>query len=56
MAIAAAPEPGKPAFEKWISKAGSDADVRWVLVENLKKNRLQRADPAWVTRCQAQLK
>ena len=42
--------------EKWINKAGSDADLRWVLVENLKKKRLERADPAWVTRCQTQLK
>ena len=48
VAIAAAPDQGKPTFEKWINKAGSDADLRWVLVENLKKNRLQRMDPAWV--------
>jgi len=55
VAIAAAPEKGKPAFEKWINKAGSDADLRWVIVENLKKNRLARADEAWVTRQRTKL-
>jgi hypothetical protein len=56
VAIAAAPQQGKPAFEKWIKKASTDPDLRWLLLENLKKNRLQRLDPAWVARCQAKLK
>lgn len=44
--IAALPEPGKARFAAWL--ASPDRDVRWVLRENLKKNRLLRLDPAWV--------
>jgi hypothetical protein len=53
VAIAAAPESGKPAFEGWLSTA--DADVRWMLRENLKKNRLRKLDAGWVERCLARL-
>jgi len=49
VAIAAAPEAGKLAFGKWLDER--DADVRWVLQENLKKNRLLRLDLAWVAAC-----
>ena len=48
VAIAALPEQGKQAMEKWL--ASTDPDVRWVMKENLKKNRLLRLDPAWVQR------
>ncbi|MEP7358670.1 MAG: hypothetical protein ABI847_15595 [Anaerolineales bacterium] len=55
VAVAAAPEPGKAALEKWLKQAASDPDLRWMLLENLKKNRLHRADPTWVARWQAQM-
>jgi len=42
---AAAPDYGKGCMERW--SASTDSDVRWVLRENLKKNRLLRLDPAW---------
>lgn len=45
VAVAAHPEAGKPYLEKW---AGSpDPDVRRIVRENLKKNRLIRMDAAW---------
>jgi hypothetical protein len=43
VAIAALPHEGWPAFERWA--ASDDADVRWVMRENLGKNRLRRLDP-----------
>ena len=46
VAVAAAPGPGKAAMERWL--ASEDPDVRWVMTENLKKNRLVRVDPEWV--------
>lgn len=49
VAVAAAPAIGKPSFEHWL--ATTDRDVRWVLRENLKKNRLLRLDPTWVSVC-----
>jgi hypothetical protein len=53
VAVAALPEAGKPYMEKWF--ASQDPDVRWVMKENLKKNRLSRMDAAWVERWQAVL-
>lgn len=46
VAVAASPEAGKRAMEKWF--AADDAAVRWVMRENLKKDRLKRMDAAWV--------
>ena len=46
VAAAALPEAGKAAMEKWM--VSNDADVRWIMKENLKKNRLTRIDPDWV--------
>jgi hypothetical protein len=37
-------------MEKWL--ASEDKDIRWVTHENLKKNRLMKADLAWSTVCQ----
>ncbi len=54
VAVAAAPQPGKAAFESWLDLP--DADIRWVMKENLSKNRLRRMDSAWVQTCQARLK
>lgn len=53
VAVAALPEPGKLAMEKWM--ASTDPDVRWIMKENLKKNRLRRMDQAWVQRWSSQL-
>jgi hypothetical protein len=46
VAVAALPEEGKKLMEKWLSNA--DRDVRWIMKENLSKNRLVRKDPEWV--------
>jgi hypothetical protein len=54
VAVAAAPAEGKAALEKWL--ASQDNDVRWIMKENLKKNRLTRMDAAWVKRWQAKEK
>ena len=55
VAVAAHPEAGKTAMERWLTSP--DPDVRWIMKENLKKNRLVRIDPqwatAWLTRLQA---
>ncbi len=51
VAVAAHPETGKPLIEQWLTSA--DPDVRWIMRENLKKNRLQKMDSAWVTSQQA---
>ena len=46
VAVAALPPEGKAAMEKWLNSA--DPDVRWIMRENLKKNRLKVMDAAWV--------
>ena len=46
VAVAAYPEKGKAAIEKWFGS--NDRDVIWIMKENLKKNRLARVDAAWV--------
>jgi hypothetical protein len=53
VAVAALPVEGKPLMEKWL--ASEDKDVRWIMRENLKKNRLARADAAWVEAWQARM-
>jgi hypothetical protein len=49
VAIAAYPRAGKPLLESWLSSR--DADIRWILRENLQKKRLERMDAAWVSEC-----
>jgi hypothetical protein len=49
VAVAALPGEGKPAMEKWL--ASRNPNVRWIMQENLKKNRLVKMDAAWVSRC-----
>jgi hypothetical protein len=44
--VAAQPSIGKPRMERWIRS--EDADIRWIMKENLKKKRLLRMDEAWV--------
>ncbi len=39
-----------PRLERWL--AHPDPDVRWVMKENLRKQRLSRMDAAWVGRWQ----
>jgi len=46
VAVAAAPVEGEKLMEKWL--ADPDKDVRWIMQENLKKNRLVRIDANWV--------
>jgi hypothetical protein len=52
--VAADPKAGKPRLERWF--ASTDPDIRWVMRENLKKGRLIRMDPEWVSYWQARLK
>jgi len=45
VAVASAPAAGKKAMEKWILY--DDQEIKWIMKENLKKNRLQKLDPKW---------
>jgi hypothetical protein len=49
VAIVGAPEVGKKLFEKWINNG--DKDIRWIVKENLTKNRLIKMDESWVMEC-----
>jgi hypothetical protein len=49
VAVAALPDFGKPIMEKRMDS--KDKDVRWVMKENLKKNRLLKIDAEWVNEC-----
>jgi len=51
--VAALPEAGKPIMENWLNSR--DRDVRWVMRENLKKNRLISMDAKWVQACNKKL-
>lgn len=53
VAAAALPAEGLPLIERWC--ASTDADIRWIMRENLKKNRLLRADADGVQRALARL-
>jgi hypothetical protein len=53
VAIAAHLAAGKPHLEKWLDS--DDADVRWIVRENLRKKRLERMDGEWVASCRARL-
>jgi hypothetical protein len=48
VAVVALPDAGKLLMEKWL--ASRDPDIRWIMRENLKKNRLVRMDAVWVAR------
>ena len=50
VAVAAAPQPGKPLMEKWLASA--DPVIRRMIQENLKKDRLRRMDAGWVEELQ----
>lgn len=51
--VAAAPEAGKGLMEKWF--ASHDKDIKWIMKENLKKNRLKKMDIEWTKRWQSEL-
>ena len=51
VAVAALPEQGKPLMEKWL--ASPDKDIRWLMRENLKKDRLRRIDAGWIERLES---
>jgi hypothetical protein len=53
VAIVALPETGKSLFEKWLTS--DDKDIRWMMKENLKKNRLIKMDADWVKACNSTL-
>jgi hypothetical protein len=53
VAVAALPEVGKPMMERWLNC--DDKDIRWIMKENLKKNRLVRMDADWVEKCMKML-
>ena len=40
-------------MEKWLAE--SNKDVRWLMKENLKKDRLMRMDSEWVSRWRIRL-
>ena len=41
--------PGRRANIELARAVGNDPDIRWIMRENLKKKRLARMDPGWVT-------
>ena len=51
--VAADPSLGKPYIEAWLKN--QNADVRRLMKENLRKNRLVRADHRWVKSCLGRL-
>lgn len=54
VAVAASPTAGTLAMERWL--ASDDRDLRWVMKQNLQKQRLTRMDQSWVQEKLAQLK
>jgi hypothetical protein len=50
VAVAAAPETGRPRMERWLRSTADDRDIAWIMRQNLRKARLSRADPQWVRR------
>ena len=53
VAVAALPEAGKPLMERWLTS--EDRDVRWIMRQNLQKQRLIRINSAWVAAWLARL-
>jgi hypothetical protein len=48
VAVSTSPEKGKHLMENWLQS--DNADVRWIMKENLSKNRLVKMDADWVHR------
>lgn len=57
VAVAAAPDAGRPAFEGLVDRAlaSGDRDLEWIARENLRKRRLERIDATWVAALRARL-
>ena len=57
VAVAAAPETARPAFEALVARAAAsdDRDLLWVARENLRKRRLERLHSDWVAALRARL-
>jgi hypothetical protein len=53
VALVARPDEGMQRFERWARSRHTD--VRWVVRQNLKKNRLRKLDPAWVETLQREV-
>ncbi len=53
VAVAALPDLGKLMMEKWLDT--QDKDIRWIIKENLKKDRLIKMDAGWVKECMKKL-
>ena len=53
VAVAALPKVGKPLMEKWLRS--KNPNIRWIMKQNLTKNRLIRMDAAWVQASTARL-
>lgn len=53
VAVAAAPDAGRPAMERWMRS--DDPDVRWVMKQNLTKKRLTKAGADWVASWKTEL-
>ena len=54
VAIVHAPAEGKKAFEKLLQK--NTKHIKWIMKENLKKNRLIKTDAEWVKMIESKLK
>jgi len=48
VAVVADPQKGKSIMEKWFSK--EDKDIRWIMKENMRKERMNRMDKIWTTK------
>jgi hypothetical protein len=53
VAVAANPEAGEPLMERWLMC--NDRDVRWIMRQNLAKQRLVRIDSVWTAKWLARL-
>lgn len=53
VAVAALPDDGCARLERWVHT--DDADIQWIMRENLRKKRLATIDPAWTERAMAAL-
>ncbi len=51
--ISEAPNEAKKPFERWVDE--DDSDIRWLVRENLRKKRLQEAEPEWTAKMLARI-
>lgn len=51
---ASLPDDGMKMMERWFTS--TDKDIKWIMKENLKKERLRKMDPSWVKRWEDVLK